>query len=437
MLGDFTGFSFDGIHTSELGILRVSDGDRYEEELHPDIKDRTIEIPGNNGEYYFGSDYGTKEYSVSIAFDSMTEKQFRQMRRLFGTKKICRLIFDERPYKVYLAKIKEPVEVEYICFDEPKKTAAAARDGIRRVNRDTEDEGWEQVTPYEYSDEKQRIYKGEGKINFVSYFPFAKQQFKTLEEYERPYSEDGGNTFTTYANVDEWKESSGILTAAQRDQWHIDKTLVTQVKVPREGYYRTEDTVFDSTKTYYECDSSNLTYFETSDTEFVEGKIYYELTTKMVVPDDRERFNLSIPVYNPGDLNVGFQLYIPFDTKGKIKPYVGDLVVINGETNSLYLKDTERLYTKDTGILINSVNHLIEGVIFDSNNSTWVLTGSLYNQFIAGGDFPLIKRSDWRLDDTHYEQSIRLNLYNDGLLDGAAANDIITGIQIFYDYLYF
>ena len=133
----------------------------------------------------------------------------------------------------------------------------------------------------------------------------------------------------------------------------------------------------------------------------------------------------------------GLQLYIPFDTKGEIKPYVGDLVVINGETNSLYLKDIKRLYTKDTGILINSVNHLIEGVIFDSDNSTWVLTGSLYNQFVAGGDFPLIKRSDWRLDDTHYEQSIRLNLYNDGLLDGAAANDIITGIQIFYDYLYF
>ena len=29
---DFIGFSFDGIHSSKLNILRVSEGDRYEEE---------------------------------------------------------------------------------------------------------------------------------------------------------------------------------------------------------------------------------------------------------------------------------------------------------------------------------------------------------------------------------------------------------------------
>ena len=55
-MGDFTGFSFGNWHSSEndsVTVLRVSDGDRYTEELHPEIKDRTAEVPGLDGEYYF------------------------------------------------------------------------------------------------------------------------------------------------------------------------------------------------------------------------------------------------------------------------------------------------------------------------------------------------------------------------------------------------
>lgn len=40
-MADFTGFKFGNIHSSDLGIIRVSGGDRYDEALHPEIKDRT------------------------------------------------------------------------------------------------------------------------------------------------------------------------------------------------------------------------------------------------------------------------------------------------------------------------------------------------------------------------------------------------------------
>ena len=121
MQRDFVGFSFDGIHSSELGILRVSEGDWYEETLYPEIEDLTIDIPGLDGNYYFGSNFKARSISISIAFDSMTELQFRKLRRLFGVKKNCELIFDERPYKYYMAKIESPIELSYVCFDEPKK----------------------------------------------------------------------------------------------------------------------------------------------------------------------------------------------------------------------------------------------------------------------------------------------------------------------------
>ena len=91
-MGDFTGFTFGGVKSSDLGIIRVSGGDRYEEQLSSEIKDRTVEVPGMDGEYYFGSNYGPRIIDIEIAFDSLTEEQFRELRKTFGTREIKDLI---------------------------------------------------------------------------------------------------------------------------------------------------------------------------------------------------------------------------------------------------------------------------------------------------------------------------------------------------------
>ena len=197
-MGDFTGFTFGGIKTSDLGILRVSGGDRYEEQILPEIKDRSVEIPGLNGEYYFGSDYGTRVIDLDIAFDYLTESQFRQLRKVFSTKNNKSLIFDEYPYKKYIAKLESPIELSYVCFDAPYRTLGEERDGVRVIDRSTETGiTREKVIPYVYDRSRtQRIYKGEGKISFICYFPFAKSAFKILPE-------------GTY----EWADSSGILNS--------------------------------------------------------------------------------------------------------------------------------------------------------------------------------------------------------------------------------
>ena len=92
-MGDFTGFTFGDWHSSDLEsglvtIFRVSSGDRYEEQLHPEIKDRTAEVLGVHGDYYFGSDYGTRTFDIDFAFDHLTEYQFRDLRKIFGTKNV-------------------------------------------------------------------------------------------------------------------------------------------------------------------------------------------------------------------------------------------------------------------------------------------------------------------------------------------------------------
>lgn len=440
MNGDFLGFSFDGIHSSRLGITRVSNGDRYNESLTPEIEDKIISVPGEDGSYFFGSLYRNKTITVSIAFDSLNESQFRQLRKLLSTKKPGQLIFDERPYKVYTAKIASPPQLNYICFDEPKKEHVIERDGVRVANRTTRTETYtdpetgetitvetteierERVFPYAPTNRKERIYKGEGTIEFLCIKPFATEQFKVLDLYgnfdfqpvwgsgqyyknnprtageaEARIAADGpgadpddpkytvidinsGNTVTIYENVEEWAESSGIL--------------------PYEFYKRYNvDTVF----------------------ELDEG----------AAPG----YNACLPVYNAGDIDAPFYLFLPYTNngataKGTLEADSGDWIDINVGNRLLRLNpfESEVPIEKENGVIINTNNHLIEGVVYDMATSTWRTTGNLYNEYIVAGDFPKILGNDWSMFDTYdasHTQAIFLNC--------ATAIDA----KIHYNYLYY
>lgn len=365
-MGDFTGFTFGDWHSSDPQtgniIVRVSGGDRYEEQLHPEIKDRTAEIPGRDGEYYFGSDYGPKIIDIEIAFDSLTEKQFRELRRVFGTRKIKELIFDERPYKKYMAKIESPIELSYVCFDEPKKVIGAERDGVRVISRTTNSAsineavvGYsevgnttsesiivrEKVTPYvKVEGQRERIYKGEGKISFKCYFPFAKSVFKVLPE-----------------GSEEWAISSGLLT---------------------ESEYQNYDR-FDS---------------ETN----------------------------TINIYNPGDIDTGFRLYLPaaVATTGVTLNYKpnGNDVLASLIIKPITLK-TNADNIADMGVLIDTINGLILGVSQFTVDSIITTSGNIYNEYVEAGYF------------FHLEPST--------LGDGAVleVQGGAQGVEIFYNYLYF
>ena len=170
--GDFIGFTFNGRHSSGLGIIRTSDGSRYNSELLPSFNDNTVAVPGGDGTYYFGSYYNQKSFPIQFATDELSEAQFRQLRQWLGDKGIHDLIFDEAPYKVYSAKIAAVPNFNYICFDK----------GIN---------------------DSERVYKGEGTIQFVCYYPYARSVWKGLNQVP--------NTIT---NKDEWAAASGIPAIA-------------------------------------------------------------------------------------------------------------------------------------------------------------------------------------------------------------------------------
>ena len=410
---DFIGFEFAGKHSSDLGIIRTSDGDRFNEQLTPEIKDITVEVPGMHGEYFFGSTYGDKTIEVQIAFDHLTEQQFREMRKLYGRRNVDELIFDERPYKKYLAKIESPIELSFVCFDEPIRQEDTIQNGIRRdrnndnteeknfsetitvpigttvtyqlqqepsgeitiegISNYTEENGiytfvndteedieviisyqyeviipaWEQITPYKYLDKTERIYKGDGSISFICYFPFAKSVYKQI-----PISEEESD----------WVISSGLLTAAE---------------------YATIDK--------------------------------YDNETGI------------INVYNAGDVPTGFRLYIPFDAgaestlepitltyKNILGARMADILSIGAITKK----------NNDVGILIDTNNGLIVGVnsqpVIDQNgNAQYSTSGNIYNEYVEAGNF----------------FKLQPNLKNDGATIEITGGK--EGIEIFYDYLYF
>ena len=171
--GDFIGFTFNGVHSSDMGIIRTSDGSRFNENLLPTFTDKTVQIPGGDGTYYFGSNYTQRQIPISIATDELTETQFRQLKQWLGDKQIHPLVFDEAPYKTYMVKTSSIPTLKFICFDNITKN-----NGEIVVNR---------------------VYKGEGSLQFIAYFPFARCTKKYLSEY-------------TDSNKEEWASASGLLT---------------------------------------------------------------------------------------------------------------------------------------------------------------------------------------------------------------------------------
>ena len=184
--GDYLGFTYNGVHSSELGIVRTSNGSRFEENLLPTMQDKTVQIPGGDGTYYFGSFYTQKPLTIPFAFDGLTEDKLEQLRAHFGDKKIHDLIFDERPYKAYGAKVTGTATLKYIPFNEGK--------------------------------ERERIYKGEGSITFTCYNPYAICKKKYLSDY------------TGCANLSEWQAASGL-----REQGENDILLNGQIKLYNPG----------------------------------------------------------------------------------------------------------------------------------------------------------------------------------------------------------
>ena len=297
---DFTGFRFGNIHSEDLHLVVVSSSDRYEKNLLPENKDYSIEVPGGNGSYYFGSTFGNREFKVEVAFDNVDEKTWRRISNLFATDKLQDLVFDELPYKTYRAKLKSKPEFKCLCF----------------TDRDT----------------KERVYKGEGTLNFICYQPFAygfnKYVIRAADEYQLQVP--------TLPNYDDRfenpyeKQEQKIYNTDTKDHYNVNKNM----GIPWKGGYPTIEQVragelyFNSpdgkkiidVRDYFRnvpewAPSSKLLVTPTLD--YDQDLIFLPQYSKtdyinMDIGMNKENFLVGsrLLVYNPGDLPIDFELKI-------------------------------------------------------------------------------------------------------------------------------
>jgi hypothetical protein len=347
--GDFLGFTIGDSHSSELGIVRVSDGDRYKENYIPDFDDITVTVPGKDGAYYFGSNYTQRTFNIKFAFDNLKDSQIRRLRQILGKKTPQNLIFDETPYKVYVVKAQGPPNLSYVAFNEGES----------------------------------RIYKGEGEITFVAYYPFARSRYKYLEDYNSTNIPEWRGI---ESNLNEWKDSSKIISRAYNEKTYGEK------------YEYTSKANFDVYTNYAGAKTTN-----------------------------------RLQLYNAGDFPTDCKIYV------NLEAYINDTVSEMNSVKITLYKNKQNNHWSNTSIdsigyiflrfpentdikriCIDGEHRLILGYKYDENNNTYVLdTENVYNNYIEEGDFfqlPVLEKTDT-------------------LIIGTANKH--TDLSIDYDYLYY
>ena len=174
---DYIAFSFNDLHSLEdFGIYRTSDSNEgYSDGLFPTLTDKTANIPGMDGEYFFGTQHKQKIFNIKFAFDSLTEEKLQKMKKWLNGKEPENLWFAEAPHKVYTAKVTGSSMITSIAF---------------------------------HQENGSRVYKGQGSVQFTCYNPYARTPDYVLDSNGQYLA---GNHYTSYVEFSNYEEIKNTL----------------------------------------------------------------------------------------------------------------------------------------------------------------------------------------------------------------------------------
>lgn len=98
-------FVFDGIDSTQIGVVSVSDGSTYDTPILPTFTDNSLEVDGYDGRYYFNTRITQKDFIYNCFIDNLSAFQFDQLKSWIRPKKIGKLIRPEEPYRYYWVKV--------------------------------------------------------------------------------------------------------------------------------------------------------------------------------------------------------------------------------------------------------------------------------------------------------------------------------------------
>lgn len=365
--GSFLGFTYNNIHSSTLGITRVSSSNRYDDGLLPTLKEVTSDIVGAPGKNYFGTTYTKREISVSFVFDGLTDQQLRDMYVLWNGKQIHDLIFDERPYKVYSAKITGNSTIKHLVFTEGKN----------------------------------KIYRGEGMIKFTCYFPFARSRYNWQEDYtldnipewrteDEIYIEDLTQYGNLYYDFNTGQDALGALQEEESEFVWVE---------PRSLLLHTLDNETDETENEFVeiltyKPSTYINYSDWIESSQIPSRSGYGVYS-----------NNTVKLFNAGDVEMPTQWWFKMPNGKK------DYFISIGDNPKLEITQLEKNIApspyglgEDKYFVIDMPNKLIQG--YDKNMQP---TGRIYNKFISNGDFFGIPQGEQIIACTQQPYDIKFN----------------------------
>ena len=190
----YVDFILDGFSSKKLKLKRTSDGARYREVLLPPTFALTTQVPGADGSYFFGSNWGERRFQIDCAFDDLGEGEIRQLKRIFSKGGLMPLVFTEHPYKEYMVRIESEPYFEYLPFDLDERSGSG------------------------------RVYKGELSIPLVSHRSYATSTVKNLATLTTDARAIWGDTVAAeMANLfepavsQEWNKAADLIDLSQYD----------------------------------------------------------------------------------------------------------------------------------------------------------------------------------------------------------------------------
>ena len=324
---DHLAFSFMGKHSYEdFGIIRTSDGNRYNEDLSPQFNDITAEVPGGEGLYYFGTKHKQRDFNISFAFDNLSEAKLRELRQWLNGKEMGDLWFSEAPFKVYTVKVTSKPSLKFLCFD--------------KLNTAT--------------GEIQRVYKGEGSVVFTAYWPYAHTpdvviyQGKVYQDYQGTITPEeydvlrgsskislmGGYEETTvYNKITSWSISDGKKT----------------INSDAEGIIRNwQLTPLDRNSLTYQATGYPCLFIEAEG----DGLYLSSYNAFSNISQWREEYwchEGSKEFDNPGDLPAPFVVEITRVEKGNVCKFAGSTIVFQEDAENV-------VWDSRTGLIYGIVN---------------------------------------------------------------------------------
>lgn len=318
--GDFKGFTFNNVHTSTLGLIRVSSSNRYTDNLGAVGKDTIVDRPNNDGAYFFSSIKSRKTFTVNCAFKDMPEQQYQDLKDFYNTKVLAPLVFDENPYQIYMAKITGSMQMK--------------------------------IVPFLHNN--QRTYSGEITLEFTCYFAYAVSRFSDLKSYSPMNIDTWADEYGEHGYIINTTEDINSSIFVDDNDYHIIAD-----KLHPSIHAHSEITVNElliSVDDYIGADNNLSEWILTSDIPLVENRFV---------------------IYNPGDEDAFWHLFIE-NVDGALPQFsvmAQDQLLCT--VAPITLKSSTYQY-HDVYLELDSRTSLLYGC--DANRQH---TGTVYNKFIT------------------------------------------------------